>query len=193
MLWAAALAVFVGCRMEGGKTAGDQQARRGDTAGAEGQAAPPLTHRIFNRKREEVAPGLVRVTLSTVVRIDIGQDSAKKVMEYLLADERTRDSSVAAIRVLGYMPPAPGHGAARVTLVPLAYTDWAPGPFDSLSVATRRRPYATHTVFMHDAEALRAMGLIPNVGPVPPGGQTRPLSPGEGRVLPPNHPAPRQP
>ena len=118
-------------------------------------------------------------------------------MESLLADERTRDSSVAAIRILGYMPPAAGHGTARVTLVPLAYTDWAPGAFDSLSAATRRRPYRTVTVFMHDAETLRAMGLNPNVGPVP-GGQLRPepgrpLPPGDGRVMPPNHPAPRRP
>ena len=142
-----------------------------------------------------MAPGLVRVTVSTIVRYDIGQDSGKKVMENLLADERQRDTTVAAIRVLGYMPPAPGHGTARVTLVPLAYTDWAPGAVDSLSAATRRRPYRTETVFMHDAATLRAMGLIPDGAPVPPGGQMRPLPgrplpPGDGRVLPPNHPAP---
>jgi len=108
-------------------------------------------------------------------------------MEKLLADERTRDSTVAAIRVLGYLPPAAGHGTARVTLVPLAYTEWAPGPFDSLSAATRRRPYRTATVFMHDAETLRAMGLTPNVGPLRPG------IPRGGQNVPPSHPAPRRP
>lgn len=198
MLWAAALAVLAGCRMEGGQPFARRQAQRPDSATAEAEVSPPLGHRVFNRKREEVAPGLVRVTVSTIVRFDIGQDSAKRVMENLLADERTRDSTVAAIRVLGYLPPASGHGTARVTLVPLAYTDWAPGWFDSLSAATRRRPYRTETVFLHDAETLRAMGLNPNVGPVPPGGQMRPqpgrpLPPGDGRVMPPSHPAPRRP
>lgn len=197
MLWAAALVLCAGCKMESGQPDGQRQAQRSDSAAA--QASPPLGHRIFNRKRDEVAPGLVRVTISTIVRIDIGQDSAKKVMEKFLADERARDSTVAAIRVLGYLPPAPGHGTARLTLVPLAYTDWAPGAFDSLSPATRRRPYRTETVFMHDAEALRAMGVNPNVGPVPPGnpsvGPLRPGIPRDGRMMPPNHPAPapRQP
>jgi hypothetical protein len=185
MLWAAALAVLAGCRMEGGQPIGQRPAQQPDSA--TGEATPPLGHRVFNRKRDEVAPGLVRVTLSTIVRIDIGQDSAKKVLEGLLADERLRDTTVAAIRILGYLPPAAGHGTARVTLVPLAYTDWAPGAFDSLSPATRRKPYRTETVFMHDAETLRAMGLNPQVGPLRPG------IPRDGRMTPPNHPAPRQP
>jgi len=196
MLWAAALVMGAGCRMESGQPAGQRQAQRSDSATAE--AAPPLGHRVFDRKRVEVAPGLLRVTISTIVRMDIGQDSAKRVMESLLAAERKRDSTVAAIRILGYLPPAAGHGTARVTLVPLAYTDWAPGPFDSLSAATRRRPYRTETVFMHDAETLRAMGISPNVGPVRPGSPARPLPgrplpPGDGRVLPPSQPAPRRP
>jgi hypothetical protein len=196
MLWAAALAVLAGCRMEGGQPSARRQAQQADSATAE--ASPPLGHRVFNRRREVIVPGLVRVTVSTIVRFDLGQDSAKQVLESLLASERMRDSTVAAIRILGYLPPAAGHGAARVTLVPLAYTDWAPGAFDSLSAATRRRPYRTETVFLHDAETLRAMGLNPNVGPVPPGSQARPLPgrplpPGDGRVLPPNHPAPRRP
>jgi len=185
MLWAAALVTCAGCRMESGQPSGQRQAQRSDSATAE--ASPPLGHRVFDRKRVEVAPGLVRVTISTIVRMEIGQDSAQKVMEKLLAEERKRDSTVAAIRVLGYLPPAAGHGTARVTLVPLAYTEWAPGPFDSLSAATRRRPYRTATVFMHDAETLRAMGLTPSVGPLRPG------IPRGGQNVPPSHPAPRRP
>jgi hypothetical protein len=173
--------------MEGGQPAAQRQSPPPDSV--TGEASPPLGHRVFSRKRDEVAPGLVRVTVSTIVRIDIGQDSARKVMEQLLADERTRDSTVAAIRILGFLPPAAGHGTARVTLVPLAYTDWAPGPFDSLSAATRRRPYRTETVFMHDAAMLREMGVTPRVGPLRPG------IPRGGQNVPPNHPAPapRQP
>src|SRR4030042_151239 len=100
VLWAVTLVSFAGCRMEGGQPGGQRQAQASDSAAA--GASPPLGHRVFNRKREEVAPGLVRVTLSTIVRMDLGQDSAKQVMLKLLADERTRDSTVAAIRVLGY-------------------------------------------------------------------------------------------
>jgi len=182
MLWAAALVLCAGCRMEGGQPGGQRRAQTSDSAAAE--ATPPLGHRVFSRKRDEVAPGLVRVTISTIVRMDIGQDSAKRVLENLLSAERQRDSTVAAIRILGYLPPAAGHGTARVTLVPLAYTDWAPGAFDSLSAATRRRPYRTETVFMHDAETLRAMGLTPSVGPLRPG------IPRGGQNVPPSHPAP---
>jgi hypothetical protein len=185
-VWAAALVLCAGCRMEGGRPV-QQQAARPDSAAVPGTETAPLGHRVFSRRRDEVAPGLARVTVSTIVRLDIGQDSARKVMENLLADERRRDSTVAAIRILGYLPPAQGHGTARVTLVPLAYTDWAPGAFDSLSPATRRQPYRTATVFMHDAETLRAMGLRPSVGPLRPG------IPRNGQPLPPNHPAPRQP
>ena len=66
-----------------------------------------------------------------------------------------------------------------MTLIPLAFTDWAPEPgWDSLSALTRRRPYRTVTRFVHDAAALRRMGL----GGAPGGG-----------ALPPGHPTPRGP
>jgi hypothetical protein len=128
-----------------------------------------------------VAPGLVRVTVSAIVRFDAGADSAKRVLEGLLAAERSSDTGAAAIRVLGYLPPPAGHGAGapqQMTLIPLAFTDWAPEPgWDSLSAATRRHPYRTVTRFVHDAAVLRGMGF----GAAP------------GGTLPPGHPAPRRP
>jgi hypothetical protein len=151
----AALAVLAGCRVEG--RAARQAADT--TAQLEAGDRPGIGHSVFKRSREVVAPGLERVTVSAIVRLDAGQDSARKVMEALLATERAVDTGAAAIRILGYLPPPQGHATAqRVMMIPLAFTDWAPEPgFDSLSTATRGRPYQTRTVFVHDAAMLRGM------------------------------------
>jgi hypothetical protein len=180
----AALAALAGCRVEGGSgagTAADATARAG------GPAMPGPGHTVFGRKREVVAPGLARVTVSAIVRMDAGPDSARSAMERLLAEERRSDTIAAAIRVLGYLPPPQGHGAAgRMTMIPLAFTDWAPEPgFDSLGVATRNRPYRTTTVFVHDAATLRGMS-----GARSPGGAAPQLPRG---TMPPGGPAPRRP
>lgn len=173
----AAFAALAGCRVEGGK----QQAGASDSVATAATMPGGLAHTVFRRRREMVAPGLERVTLSAVVRLDIGQDSARKVMEGLLEAERRSDTAAAAIRVLAFLPPAQGHGTGTsVTLIPLAFSDWAPEPgFDSLSVATRSRPYRTTTRFVHDAAMLR--GMMPGGG--------APSTP----QLPPGHPAPRVP
>ncbi|MGD0483258.1 MAG: hypothetical protein ABSB58_01250 [Gemmatimonadales bacterium] len=180
---ALALVALAGCRVEGGRTnrAPGQPAALDTSAEAARALAPGLAHTVFARKREVVAPGLVRVTVSAIVRFDAGADSAKKVLEALLASERSADTGAAAIRVLGFLPPPAGHGAGaqgQMVLIPLAFTDWAPEPgWDSLSAATRHRPYSTTTRFVHDAAALRGMGF----GAVP------------GGALPPGHPSPRRP
>jgi hypothetical protein len=154
-MMAAALAVLAGCRVEG-HAAGQAV---DSTAALEAADRPGVGHAVFKRTREVVAPGLERVTVSAIVRLNAGQDSARKVMEALLATERAVDTGAAAIRILGYLPPPQGHATAqRVMMIPLAFTDWAPEPgFDSLSIATRGRPYQTRTVFVHDAAMLRGM------------------------------------
>jgi hypothetical protein len=179
-----ALAALAGCRVEGG----------GGTRAAADSAAPAARpvmggagHAVFKRRREMVAPGLARVTVSAIVRLDIGQDSARTVMESLLAAERRSDTAAAAIRVLAFLPPPQGHGMSeQMTLIPLAFTDWAPAPgFDSLSANTRANAYATTTHFVHDAATLRGM-----MGP----GGSGPAAPQLPRgTLPPGHPAPRGP
>lgn len=181
---ALALAALAGCRVEGAKQPG---AGADSTAAAAGAMPGGLGHTVFNRRRELVAPGLARVTLSAIVRLDIGQDSARKVLESLVAAERRSDSAAAAIRVLAYLPPAQGHGTAqRMSLIPLAFTDWAPEPgFDSLSVATKGHPYRTSTHFVHDAATLRGM--------MAPGGADSGASQLPRGTLPPGHPAPRVP
>lgn len=179
----AALAALAGCRVEGGS----QARAAADTAALEDRPTQPgIGHSVFDRKREVVAPGLERVTVSAIVRLDAGADSARTVMEALLASERGSDTTAAAIRILGYLPPPQGHGAStRMMLIPLAFTDWAPEPgFDSLSVATRRHAYRTTTSFVHDAAMLRGM-----TGPRGDSGAGR-LPRG---TLPQGHPAPRRP
>ena len=181
---ALALVALAGCRVEGGKVGrapGQPQAADTSEDAALRARSPGVAHTVFARKRENVAPGLVRVTVSAIVRLDAGADSVKKVLEGLLAAERAADTGAAAVRVLGFLPPPAGHGAGaqgRMVLIPLAFTDWAPEPgWDSLSVATRHRPYHTTTRFVHDAAALRGMGLD----------TTR------GGTLPPGRPSPRRP
>ncbi len=187
-VWMAALAlVAVGCRVEG--------AKQGRPAATVGQAedsvrmAPGVGHSVFDRRREVVAPGLARLTVSAIVRMDHGPDSALKVIDNLMADAKRSDTTAAAIRVLAYLPPTTGHGDSAgaqrrsMTLIPLAFSDWAPEPgFDSLSVATRRHAYKTETHFVHDAATLRSMGMGEGVGPLKPGVP-------RGQV-PPGHPAP---
>ena len=164
LLWIVALTVLAGCRVEGG----DRQAARRPAAGEDSTAAggeqqAPLGHRVFNRKTETVAPGVVRVTLSTVVPIQFGQDSARTTLENLLTAERQRDSTVAAVRILAYLPPAEGHGAQQAPLVPLAFLDWVPAAgWDSLAAATARQPHRATTTFVHDAETMGMMRGAPS-------------------------------
>ncbi len=178
-----ALMALAGCRVEGNRTSRAPQASANDTSEESifSRRSPGIGHSVFARKRDQVAPGLFRVTVSALIRLDGGPDSAKKVLEALVASERASDTAAAAIRVLGYLPPPAGHGAGgaqSMTLIPLAFSDWAPEPgWDSLSVATRHRPYRTVTRFVHDAAALRDMGM----GTAP------------GGALPKGHPSPRRP
>ena len=184
MLGVVALAVLAGCRIEGGDQARAQRQRTAqDTTAEAAEERAPIGHRVFNRKSEQVAQGIVRVTVSTIVRIDVGQDSARKTIENLLEQERRRDSSVAAIRVLAYLPPAQGHGAQQSALVPLAFLDWVPAAgWDHLTPETVRQPYRATTTFVHDAATMGMAGAgrgqpAPPPGSRSPHGQMPPMPP----------------
>lgn len=184
MLGVVALAVLAGCRIEGGDQARARRQRPAqDTTAAAGEERAPIGHRVFNRKSEQVVPGIVRVTVSTVVRLDLGQDSARRTIESLLEQERRRDSSVAAIRVLAYLPPSEGHGVQQAPLVPLAFLDWVPAAgWDHLTPETVRQPYRATTTFVHDAATMGMAGAgrgrpAPPPGSRSPHGQMPPLPP----------------
>ena len=100
-------------------------------------AALPSEHEVFDRKREELAPGVVRLTVGAIVRTDRGRAAARAALERIVDEERRRDSTVAAIRVLGYLSPAPG-APGPTQLQPLGYLDWVPLPgWDSLTALSR--------------------------------------------------------
>ena len=174
---AAVVAVLAGCRVEGGR-----RAERGAPRNSPGSRLGPATGaRVLDRRREEVAPGVARLTLSAIVRADAGRDSARRIMEALLGQELAGDTTLAAIRVLAYVPPSSGHGAGTEPLVPLAFLDWVPAAgWDGITAETAVLPHTATTTFVHDSAALRAMGRSPGSGP----GATPPLPPG--------HPAPRR-
>lgn len=190
MSWVVALAVLAGCRVEGARQAAPpgQSEPTGDSAAS--AAARPAGHGVFSRRREVVAPGVVRLTLNAVVSLREGQDSARRVIERLVTEEQGRDTAVAAIRLLAYLPPAAGHGQRQSPLVPLAFADWAPAAgWDSLTPATARGPHRLTTIFMHDAATMRAMGVDPNAALPAPGMPPRGAQP----ALPRGHPAPGAP
>jgi len=188
MLGVVVLAVLAGCRIEGGDQASAQRQRPAqDSTASAGEGRAPVGHRVFNRRSEQVARGIVRVTVSAIVRIDVGQDSARKTIENLLEQERRRDSSVAAIRVLAYMPPVQGHSAQQAPLVPLAFLDWVPAAgWDHLTPETVRQPYSATTTFVHDAATMGMAGAgsgqpVPPPGSRSPHGQLPPARPDERR------------
>ncbi|MDO8666526.1 MAG: hypothetical protein Q7J79_07930, partial [Gemmatimonadales bacterium] len=67
----------------------------------------------------------MRLTLGALVRMDGGRVAARTAMQAIADEARRQDSTLAAIRVLAYLPPSPGgqHGS---TLQPLGYLDWVP-------------------------------------------------------------------
>jgi hypothetical protein len=69
-----------------------------------------------------------------------------------VADDARRDTTVAALRVLGYLPPPPGHGdRGGPGLVPFAYLEWVPaGGWEGVSAGTARAAHHTDVVFMAD-------------------------------------------
>jgi len=114
-------------------------------------AGGPL-HSVFDRRQETVTPGVTRVVVSVVLK-GAARADARAAME-AVADEARRDSTVGEVRVLGYLPPAPGHGdRGGPGLVPFAYLEWIPaGGWDDLSARTARAAHRTDVVFMEDLD-----------------------------------------
>ena len=115
-------------------------------------AGGPL-HTVFDRRADTVAAGVTRMVVSVVLR-GPERDSARATLENV-ADDTRRDSTVAAVRVLGYLPPAPGHGdRGGPGLVPFAYLEWLPAAgWDGVSASTARGAHHTEVVFMEDVHS----------------------------------------
>ena len=149
VLPALALLALAGCALEHGNSPPERRAAAGSPHGTRDSAGGPL-HAVFDRRQEAVAPGVTRVIVSVVLK-GAARDDARATLE-AVADEARRDSTVGAVRVPGYLPPAPGHGdRGGPVLVPFAYLEWIPaGGWDDVSERTAHAAHRTDVVFMED-------------------------------------------
>jgi hypothetical protein len=154
--WIAIVAVLAACRVEGGSPPGQAAERpeqpQAHNFGSEARrdSAPPSEHQLFDRKAEQVEPGVARLTLSALVRADQGHDAARAAMEAMANEARRQDSTLAAIRVLAYLPPSPG-APRGATLQMLGYLDWVPAAgWDALTPTSAREFHRYNVVFLTD-------------------------------------------
>jgi hypothetical protein len=112
-----------------------------------------------------VAPGVSRISLSMMLAPGSGRDAWRAAMQAVLDAERGRDSSLAAVRVLGFLPPPPGDSATHpsgMRMVPFAIVTWAPvGGWNALTAATARGPHSTQDLFVTDLPSHRR---VPGAG-----------------------------
>jgi hypothetical protein len=145
-----AVLAVAGCALEHGNPPPEASstARHGTPRDS---ANSPL-HGIFARQLDTVAPGATRLTVRVVLRSAGGRDSSRAALEVVAADARQRDSTLGAMRVLGYLPPTPGHGeAGSMGLVPFAYLEWVPAEgWDNLTARGARAAHHTEVVFVQD-------------------------------------------
>jgi len=144
-VWALAALALAGCAVEHG----NQPPAHERSPQAARDSGGPL-HTVFDRRQEEVSPGVTRVIVSVVLR-GPQRDAARATME-AVADDARRDTTVAAVRVLGYLPPQPGHGdRGGPGLIPFAYLEWIPaGGWDAVSAGNARAAHHAEVVFMDD-------------------------------------------
>jgi hypothetical protein len=149
-----------GCVVERGNQPAERPASV-DTASPH-RAAPDTTsgpmHQVFDRRRETLAPGVVRLTLRMLVSGEAGRDAQQASMEAVAEAARRADASLAAVRVLAFLPPPPGHGrrprGSDIEMVPLAYLDWVPaGGWDSLTARSAGLPHHLDVLFVQDLPA----------------------------------------
>ena len=147
----AVAAALAGCAVEHGNP---PAGRAGDQASAlTPGAAPGPMHAVFARLRDTVAPGVERISLSLLLAPEMDRTAQRKALEDVLEAQRARDSSLAAIRVLGFSPPTAAHSAhpAGMAMIPFVILEWVPsGGWNAVSAANARGPHATDVQFMAD-------------------------------------------
>lgn len=135
------------------------------SAGAPSAAAPGPLHQVFDSVRESVAPGVSRISLSMMLAPGSGREAQRAAMQAVLDAERGRDSSLGAIRVLGFLPPPAADSGAHpsgMRMVPFAIVTWAPeGGWNALNAATARGPHSTQDLFVTDLPSHRR---VPGAG-----------------------------
>jgi len=146
---ALAALVLAGCALEHGNSPPARTGAGASPHASRDSAGSPL-HAVFSRRPDTVASGVTRLVVSVVLQ-GAERTAARAAME-AVADDSRRDTTVAAVRVLAYLPPVPGHGdRGGPGLVPFAYLEWIPaGGWDDVSASTARSAHHTEVVFMQD-------------------------------------------
>jgi hypothetical protein len=141
--WLVIAAVALGaCTVERGKQPGAEgNVQPGGTEigfRAWPDSAPPSSRQVFDRERQTVAAGVTRLIVHAIIGVDKGRAAARAAMQAIADSARHRDTTLAAVRVIGYFPPTMTDSSAQgATLTPLGYLEWVPLPgWDSLTVQT---------------------------------------------------------
>ena len=151
--WLAIAMVALGaCRVERGSPPGQPNASQG---GAEfsfrawPDSAPPSSRQVFDRERQVVAAGLARLIVHAIIGVDQGRAAARMAMQTIADSSRHRDTTLAAVRVIGYFPPTMTDSAQGATLMPMGYLEWVPLPgWDSLTVQTAHLFHRVNIVWL---------------------------------------------
>jgi hypothetical protein len=146
---------LTGCAVEHGN-----QPQRQSAAGAEQSPGtmprgtmPGPMHQVFARMRDTVAPGVERMSLSVMLAPETDRTAQRATMQSVLDAQRRDDSTLAAIRVLGFFPPPAGHSEhpSGMAMVPSAILEWVPaGGWNGVSARNAHAAHATDVLFVSD-------------------------------------------
>lgn len=149
-----AMVALGACSVERGSPPGQPNASQG---GAEfsfrawPESAPPSSRQVFDREPETVA-GAGRLIVRAIIGVDQGRAAARMAMQVIADSVRQHDTTLAAVRVIGYFPPAlPESNVHGTTLTPMGYLEWVPLPgWDSVSISTARAGHRVNIVWLRD-------------------------------------------
>jgi hypothetical protein len=148
--WLALTVVAAGCGVEHG---GEPRGRAGEPGASAvsfrswPDSAPPAPRQLFDRERQR-AGGAERLIVHAIIAVNQGEAAARSAMQALADSLRRADTTLAAVRVIGYAPPTPPRPGGEVALSPLGYLEWVPiEGWDSVSTRTARTLHRINVVW----------------------------------------------
>jgi hypothetical protein len=147
---------LAGCAVEHGNPPARQGAAGADQLrgmAQQGGAPSGPMHQVFARLRDTVAVGVVRVSLSVLLAPEVDRSAQRATMQAVLDAQRRDDSTLAAIRVLGFFPPPSGHSThpSGVAMVPSALLEWVPAEgWNAVSAGNAHAAHTTDVLFVSD-------------------------------------------
>jgi len=111
-------------------------------------------HQVFARLRDTVAAGVERISLSILLAPEMDRSAQRAALQAVLDAQRHDDSTLAAIRVLGFYPPPAAHGthpSGGMTMVPSALIEWVPaGGWNGVNAGNAHAAHTTDELFVSD-------------------------------------------